>query len=96
MKVLRRTSTTVSASRSLAAARPSPRWRHRLIASCTMRRRIDIRLNEREEKGEQISQNTRQQTIVTPDDLAPGTICRRRLPLDDPTIYLTDGVESLQ
>jgi hypothetical protein len=55
--ILRVTSTTVSASRSLAAARPSPRWRHRLIASCIMRRRIDIRLNEREEKGEQISQN---------------------------------------
>jgi hypothetical protein len=55
--ILRVTSTTVSASRSLAAARPSPRWRHRRIASCIMRRRIDIRLNEREEKGEQISQN---------------------------------------
>jgi hypothetical protein len=57
VKILRVTFTTVSASRSLAAARPSPRWRHRLIASCIMRRRIDIRRIEREEKGEEISQN---------------------------------------
>ncbi len=47
---------TVSASRSLAAVRPSPRWRHRWIAFLIMRRRIDIRHQEREEKGDQISQ----------------------------------------
>jgi hypothetical protein len=58
VRILRVISTTVSASRSLAAARPSPRWRHRLIASCIMRRRIYVRRNEREEKGEEISQNT--------------------------------------
>ncbi len=41
-------------------------------------------------------QNASGTTIVTPDDPQPEALCGPRPPLDAPTIYLTDRVESLQ
>jgi putative transposase len=41
-------------------------------------------------------QDAPQTAIVTPDDLQHGVLCRPRPPLDGSTIYLSDGVESLQ
>ena len=49
----------------LGRGRPSPRWRHRLIASCIMRWRTCVRHTEREEKGEQISQNEQARATVS-------------------------------